>query len=714
MSNVIDTFYKGNINRFGLGGWNSVRDDFNEVSKSTQNVKLPFSNNINNGETSSIYKPQIKRYPQSSHFSPDLIRMQYFNDKIIDLETKMNNNYQANLRNAQYNVYEDQYDPLIGRRRNVQRRLEKIKNKLLNDEEQNRLMIQKKIEEENNIIDDLILENQKSPNENLNKIFNNNEDNNRDRNYNFDEVDQFLSGLLSENNSKKHSPLILSRTSSKESTDLINEKYFSNEDSEDKLSHNKSIYDEARTTQKTKRKSRTKKNNVKNKKRPKHTDIMKVLAQMDKYSVPKDSAKNELVEQSKQAGSEFYELLNGIKELKNDFKEKISKLNETTENNINDIREILMLCENQNLKNAIEHIFDNRSRKPRKEKYYLDYEMKGFKAQIEKTIDEALDNYYKRKVKEAYDLNLKNEPIYNEKDYNLRIKENERSKYGLIHVTNLYNQIQRNPEVRIKSNLLDAESAYSFSSSDTIKSNIFTFSNNSRNNFFPALRGLKEVNTCVISENEEKIEKNDKNDKNEKNEKKSEKNGQKNKKKKVQRDAYVTNLGNVEEEYDGHIDEKKKERKETIFEIKNESQIESDSKTIIYSDSFNDDELNKGKKTKSNKTKTEKNKSKNEEKAKEEKEKEIINNKSKSEKNNQNNKEEKTKNKNSKSGSEKEKKESNNKSKNKKSSQNHKENISVIKEESKESKESEESEDEENSEELEESEESDDSKEEKK
>lgn len=709
MSNVVDTFYKGNINRFGLGGWNSVRDDFNEVSKSTQNVKIPFSNNINNEEASNIYKPQVKRYPQSSHFSPDLIRMQYFNDKIIDLETKMNNNYQANLRNAQYNVYEDQYDPLIGRRRNVQRRLEKIKNKLLNDEEQNRLMIQKKIEEENNIIDDLILENQKSPNENLNKIFNNNEDNNRDRNYDFDEVDQFLSGLLSKNNSKKHSPLILSRTSSKESTDLLNEKYFSNEDSEDKLSQNKSIYDEAKTTQKTKRKSTTKRNSIKNKKRPKHTDIMKVLQQMDKYSVPKDSAKNELVEQSKQAGSAFYELYYGIKELKNDFKEKISKLNETAENNINDIREILMLCENQNLKNAIEHIFDNRGRKPRKEKYYLDYEIKGFKDQIEKTIDEALDNYYKRKVKETYDLNLKKEPIYNEKDYNLRIKDNERSKFGLIHVTNLYNRIQRNPEVRIKSNLLDAESAYSFSSSDTIKSNIFTFSNNSINNFFPALRGLKEVNTCVISENEEK---------NDKNEKKSEKNGQKNKKKKVQRDAYVTNLGNVEEEYDGHLDEKKKERKETIFEIKNESQIESDSKTIIYSDSFNDDELNKGKKTKSNKTKTEKNKSKNEEKAKEEKEKEIKNNKSKSKKNNQNNKEEKTKSKNSKSRSEKEKKESNNKSKNKKSqnkkSQNNKENIDVIKEESKESKENEESEEEENSEELEESEESDDSKEENK
>ena len=64
MSNVVDTFYKGNINRFGLGGWNSVRDDFNEVSKSTQNVKIPFSNNINNEEASNIYIPKVAIFHQ--------------------------------------------------------------------------------------------------------------------------------------------------------------------------------------------------------------------------------------------------------------------------------------------------------------------------------------------------------------------------------------------------------------------------------------------------------------------------------------------------------------------------------------------------------------------------------------------------------------------------------------------------------------------------
>ena len=29
MDKVLGTFYKGNVNRFGLGVWNSVKDDFN-------------------------------------------------------------------------------------------------------------------------------------------------------------------------------------------------------------------------------------------------------------------------------------------------------------------------------------------------------------------------------------------------------------------------------------------------------------------------------------------------------------------------------------------------------------------------------------------------------------------------------------------------------------------------------------------------------------
>ena len=56
MDKVLDTFYKGNVRHFGLGAWNSVKDDFNEVSKS-QNIKMPFSNNINN--PSSIYNQQL-------------------------------------------------------------------------------------------------------------------------------------------------------------------------------------------------------------------------------------------------------------------------------------------------------------------------------------------------------------------------------------------------------------------------------------------------------------------------------------------------------------------------------------------------------------------------------------------------------------------------------------------------------------------------------
>ena len=736
MSKVIDTFYKGNIDRFGLGGWNSVKDDFIEVSKSTQIPKKPFTNNINN-DPSNIYKPQIRKYPENNHFSPDLIRMQYFNSKILELENKRNNQMKDFIKNAKYNVYNEQYDPLIGRRRNVKRRLENIKNKLLNDEEEDRMRIQKEIEEENRIIDDLILENKKSPKEIINKIFNNNEENNIDKNYNFDEVDKYRSGLLSNNNSKKITPLLLSRTSSKEDSFEINNKFLPDEDEEsvEHVSPNKSIY--TKSTKISKRNSVTKTKSTSQKKKPKHTDIMKILTNMEKYSVPPDSAQNELLAQSKQAGISFNDLYYDIKELKKDFNEKLSKLNEITENNISDIKEILMMCENENLRNAIDNVFNNKGKRI-KNKNYLDSEVKQFKKQIEKTIDEVIDNYGKNKILEAYNLKLQNEPVYMENDFNYRIKGNERSKFGKIHFNNLYNQIQKRPNVGIKSNLLDAESAKSFSSANTINSNIFTFSNNSLSNFFPALKDLNEKNTCIISEKEEEnvdiTDKKDKKDKKEKKRKKKdvkdvkdEKDENKKKKKKIQRDAFVVDLGMCEEEYDGHRDEKKRERKETIFEIKDESKIESDSKTIIYTDSFNDERLYQEKKKRSENKKIIQSENKKEEKDKKKiksenkkepkeiktKDKKSENKKVSNEKNNINeseNKKEENKSK-PKTGSKIENKKSQSKN-NKNKSKNNKEEIKTIKEEPENSQiqeskdDDDEDEDEDEDEELEEEEES--------
>ena len=167
MDKGLGTFYKGNANTFGLGAWNSVKDDFNEVSKS-QVIKKPFTNNIN--EPSNIYTNNSTDFQKYNHFSPNLIRMQYFNDSLKEIEHRRNLYIQDYLKNAKYNVYQDQYDPLLDRRKNVQNRLEKIKNKLINDEEKRLNRIQKKIEEENKFIDDLIMENENKSEDELFRI----------------------------------------------------------------------------------------------------------------------------------------------------------------------------------------------------------------------------------------------------------------------------------------------------------------------------------------------------------------------------------------------------------------------------------------------------------------------------------------------------------------------------------------------------------------
>ena len=317
------------------------------------------------------------------------------------------------------------------------------------------------------------------------------------------------------------------------------------------------------------------------------------MMNIEKYTNPINNVNNELVDQNSQSRIIFSEIYNDIKQLKKDFKERMNKYNENTEKNINLFKDILNMCENNNIRNSVDNIFyRNGQNKLKIDKNYLDSEIYMYKNQIEKNIDNDIKNYGKEKNEQDYEKKLKNEPILMENDYNLRVKGNERSKYGLIHLRNLYNKIEKMPNINIKSQELGQESVIEFSPSDTIKSNLFTYSNNSKNNIFPALRGLKEKYTTIQnSENEEK-------DKN------INKSKTKNKKKKKKRkEAYVKTLGIVEEEYEGHKD-MKKERKETIIEFKDKNHIKSN-KTLINSQSKDKDrEINKD--NNNNKSKKEK------------------------------------------------------------------------------------------------------------
>ena len=572
MDKILDTFYKGNSKRFGLGAWNSVKDDFNEVSKS-QVIKKPFvSNSV---DSSNIYTNN--NFQKYNHFSPNLIRMQYFNDNLKGIEHRRNLYIQDYLENARYNVYQDQYNPLLDRRKNVQKRLENVKNKLINDEEKRLNRIQKKIEEENKFIDDLIIENEKKSEDELFRILDakNNINNNDEISFELIKEDS-ESEQISNDYPKKKSILVLSRTSSKKDTSSYDDfNLLSNEDeNENIVSPNRSFFSTNKTNKFPKKRAASISNNNNHKKK-KHTDILKIMMNIEKYSIPVDNTSNELLDQGRQAGIIFNDMFHDIKKLKMDVKERIEKINEERINNINKFKDILFLSDNNNIRNSVDNIFFRTGqRKLKCDKNYLDSELNLFKNQIEKNVDDGIENFEKEKEAQNYEIKIKNEPTYMENDYFLRIKGNERSKYGLINVRNLYNKIDKMPSINIKSMELGNESIREFSPADTIKSNLFTFSNNSENNIFPALRGLREkISTVKSSESDKKDMDIDKD------------RTKKKKKKKKRKNAYVKDLGVIDEEYEGHKDHRK-ERKETIIDFKKpyDNEIKSN-KTLVNSDS---------------------------------------------------------------------------------------------------------------------------------
>ncbi len=585
MDKVLGTFYKGNVNRFGLGVWNSVKDDFNEVSKS-QVKKNPFTNYIN--DPSSIYTcNKVQKY---NHFSPNLIRSEYFNHTKEEMEHKRNLQMQDYLNNSKYNKYYNQYDPLLDRRKNVQKRLENIKNKLINDEEKKLIRKGKKIEEENKFIDNLILENEKKSEDDLFRIIDSK--NNLYDNDDFESIkEETESAQISNDYPKKKSVLILSRTSSKENTSSYKDLDLFEEENENIIMLNRSFFSTKISNTPKKRTSASIRNSIShnnNHHKKKHTDILKVMMNIEKYSVPINNVSNEIFEQSKQAGDIFNGLFHDIKQLKVDVKDRIAKLNEDRENNINIFKDILFMSDNKNIKISVDNeFFRTGKKKIKSNKNYLDSEINIFRKQIDKNIYYGIENFEKERLAQIYDIKLKNEPLYMENDYNLRIKGNERSKYGLINLRNLYNKIDKMPIINIKPQKVEDENLQELSSSDTIKSNLFTFSNHSKNTIFPALQGIKEKITKVkSSESDKKVIKKPKKAKN----------------KKKRKNAFVKDLGIIDEGYEGHKDPRK-ERKETVIDFKKYEGIEGG---VILLNSENKTDNGESNKENNNKTRNEK------------------------------------------------------------------------------------------------------------
>ena len=165
MDKVVGTFYKGNSKRFGQSTWNTIKDNYDSPNPNIDN------NNYSNNPLSksqSIYNRNLSQ-PKYNHLSPNLIRIQYFNNYLEQFEFRRNLHMNDYIHNGIYNVYQGASDPLYERRKDVQNKLNNVRNKLLNEEAERFERRMKKVDEENKLLDDLILEREYDVDYNKNK-----------------------------------------------------------------------------------------------------------------------------------------------------------------------------------------------------------------------------------------------------------------------------------------------------------------------------------------------------------------------------------------------------------------------------------------------------------------------------------------------------------------------------------------------------------------
>ena len=126
---------------------------------------------------------------------------------------------------------------------------------------------------------------------------------------------------------------------------------------------------------------------------------------IEKYSIPIDNTSNELLDQGRQAGAIFNDIFHDIKKLKMDVKERIERINEERVNNINKFRDILFLSDNNNIRRSVDNVFFRTGQKKLKtDKDYLDSEINIFKKQIEKNVDDGIENFEKEKIAQNYGI----------------------------------------------------------------------------------------------------------------------------------------------------------------------------------------------------------------------------------------------------------------------------------------------------------------------
>lgn len=551
MNKIIGTFYKGNSKQFGNINWNTGKynnndDDIINTSKSQQIIL---------NKENSIYNPNYSKYQKYNHLSPNLIRMQYFNNYLKEFEFRRNIHLNDYINKGIYNVYQGAEDPLLERRKNVQKRLEQVKEKLLNEEMVKMEQKMKKVDEENKIIDDLILEQEYDVEYNKDRddiaihLMDNFDDKDFEKIYDDKKKNEDKKSFKSISNND--SMLILSRTHStskssgidllgneKDENDRILEQKKRDTIIKNNLRSSLKMNDLNKTINNLNKIKETKesKNNIITEKYQ-HTDILKIISNMDKYSIPIDNVTKELVNQSKKPPYYFDELYNEIVNLKEDFGQKIKRYYNENKNDMNILNEVL---EDLRIK-----------------KNFMEIEADIYKPHIDKIIEDEIKKYKKKRIEEDFNYRLNNENNNMVNEYDLNIRLNERAKYANKLANNICNEIENRDNIYIKSTKKDNGFLSNLSSINSKNENNNSKKINNKedeskkNNAFPALEGIDEL-----------IKKNEKEDI-------SQKSKIKVKKKRKKKNVIVKDLGIVEDDYILHKDiknNKLNERKETIIE----------------------------------------------------------------------------------------------------------------------------------------------------
>ena len=551
MNKIIGTFYKGNSKQFGNINWNTGKynnndDDIINTSKSQQIIL---------NKENSIYNPNYSKYQKYNHLSPNLIRMQYFNNYLKEFEFRRNIHLNDYINKGIYNVYQGAEDPLLERRKNVQKRLEQVKEKLLNEEMVKMEQKMKKVDEENKIIDDLILEQEYDVKYNKDRddiaihLMDNFDDKDFEKIYDDKKKNEDKKSFKSISNND--SMLILSRTHStskssgidllgneKDENDRILEQKKRDTIIKNNLRSSLKMNDLNKTINNLNKIKETKesKNNIITEKYQ-HTDILKIISNMDKYSIPIDNVTKELVNQSKKPPYYFDELYNEIVNLKEDFGQKIKRYYNENKNDMNILNEVL---EDLRIK-----------------KNFMEIEADIYKPHIDKIIEDEIQKYKKKRIEEDFNYRLNNENNNMVNEYDLNIRLNERAKYANKLANNICNEIENRDNIYIKSTKKDNGFLSNLSSINSKNENNNSKKINNKedeskkNNAFPALEGIDEL-----------IKKNEKEDI-------SQKSKIKVKKKRKKKNVIVKDLGIVEDDYILHKDiknNKLNERKETIIE----------------------------------------------------------------------------------------------------------------------------------------------------